>query len=499
MADVYLARFTGPDDFEKLVAIKRIHAHLSEELDFIKMFVDEARLAARLNHPNVAQVIELGAVGKSHFIAMEYVDGESLTALIRRSQPSLEICARIVSHAAAGLHAAHELRGTDRVLLNVVHRDVSPQNILISYDGTIKVVDFGVARARGNLHTTSAGMVKGKFAYMAPEQARLAEVDRRADIFALGIVLYEITTRHRLFKAPSDAETVAKVLRSEIVPPSHLIPGYPMRLESILLKALARDPNARYQTAEELQEALETFIFESDTPVLPNTLAKLMRQVFADRIEQKRELLVRCQAQREEQTVPDAEMGTSPSLSMGGRTVSQAQAEIESERRRRRATWVAGAIAVTFAVLGSAGVWLWSGGNHRSATDVSESKAVAPRADSAVNPNSVAPTRSEKTSGPTKVFGELHDASLDDSGSSDGATLGARTDGGSKGGSALRLQRTTGSTQKSLVDRVRVRRKRRQSKKPTRTRSVPKSKQKKVPTRPGSKSRDALFKNPYAE
>jgi serine/threonine protein kinase len=321
MASLYLARFTGPDGFEKRVAIKQIHEHLNTQEEFIKMFVDEARLAARITHPNVVQVMELGAAGASHFIAMEYVNGESLAALIRRSKPPYPLCARIVADSAAGLHAAHELRGRDDELLGVVHRDVSPQNILISYEGAVKVVDFGVARARDRLQqATRAGVVKGKYSYMAPEQLEGGAIDRRADIFALGIVLYEVTTRHRLFKGESEAETIAKVARGKIVPPSRLVFDYPPSLERIVLKALQRDPALRHQSAAELQEALESFIIESGVPVLPSTLAAMMQEVFAERIAYKKQML--SFSERLDQALPAVELGSDASLTLDGRADS---------------------------------------------------------------------------------------------------------------------------------------------------------------------------------
>jgi serine/threonine-protein kinase len=291
MANLYLARLAGPEGFEKLVAIKRIHEHLGAETEFIKMFLDEARLAARITHPSVAQVLELGFLEGSHFIAMEYVEGESLAALMKRVKPSLPTCARIIAAAASGLHAAHELRDHEGHLLNVVHRDVSPTNILISYEGSVKVVDFGVARARSNLHTTDAGTRKGRLTYMAPEQATLEAVDRRADIFALGVMLWEITARKRLFKANSEQETLARVISAAVTPPSQVAPGYPPELEPIVMRALERDPALRYQTAEELQAALEHYIVGTGSPVLPSTLARLMHETFAERIDRKRALL----------------------------------------------------------------------------------------------------------------------------------------------------------------------------------------------------------------
>ena len=315
MADVYLARLSGTAGFEKLVAIKAIHPHLGRQPQFIEMFIDEARLASRVSHPNVIHTLELGRVAETHFIAMEYVDGESLSALIRRGRPAPAICARIVADAAAGLHAAHELKGRDGKLLQVVHRDVSPTNILIGYNGAVKVADFGVARAQGMIHSTAEGSIKGKFAYMAPEQLRPEiEVDRRADVFALGIVLFEITTGRHLFRRKDNAATIAEVLHGEIARPSQA-PGcqdYPDALERIVVKALQRPVEARYQTAHELQQDLERFIVRSGEPVLQADVGRLMQEVFADRIQEKEQLL--CEAERHPQVVPDVETQSGSSM-----------------------------------------------------------------------------------------------------------------------------------------------------------------------------------------
>ncbi len=308
MASLYLGHYAGPDGFEKFVAIKRIHSHLAENPEFCRMFVDEARLAARISHPNVVQVLELGAVAGSYFIAMEYINGESLTALLRRTRPPVEVGLSVVSQAAQGLHAAHELRAIDGAALNVVHRDVSPSNLLISYDGAVKVVDFGVAKAKGNTSTTGVGEVKGKFAYIAPEQLAArggARVDRRADIFALGIVLYEVTTYKRLFFADSDAATADLVLREPIIPPSRVAPDYPPELEAIVLRALERDPDQRFQTAHDLHLELEGYLNSVGLHVLPSTIAELMQATFPDLIEEKAEMVRRSREMLESTPAPE--------------------------------------------------------------------------------------------------------------------------------------------------------------------------------------------------
>jgi len=315
MADIFLGRLVGSDGFQKIVAIKLVRRDLGANPEFIKMLVDEARLVSRISHPNVVNVYELGRVEGTHFIAMEYVEGESVGSLLRRVRPPLTYVARVVADAAAGLHAAHELRGRDGQLFNVIHRDVSPGNILISYQGATKVSDFGIARARGRLQETNAGMFKGKFSYTAPEVILEKPVDRRADVFSLGIVLYEMATRKRLFKAKNPAETVRRVLSGSIAPPSTLLPDFPKPLEEIILHCLKREPASRFQTAQELQLGLERFIHDNGGPVLPSDIGQMMSSVFADRIQQKHNLLEQCSELGGEEPVQDVEVLTSASFS----------------------------------------------------------------------------------------------------------------------------------------------------------------------------------------
>jgi len=327
MAQVYLGRLSGEEGFERLVALKVIHEHLSMHPEFVKMFIDEARLVSRITHPNVAMTLDLGRVGNTHFIAMEYVEGESLTALLRRLHLSVRYAARIIADAAAGLHAAHELQGGDGQLLNVVHRDVSPGNILIGYNGTVKMIDFGVARARGSLHTTS-GEVKGKFAYMSPEQLGAPhKVDRRTDVFALGVILYETTTWKRLFKSEIEGDTIHNVLHSEIPRPTQVVPDYPEALEAIVMRALDRDLERRYPTAQEMQHELERYIAATGEPVLLADISKMMATTFEDRLEEKKRMLDESAERDLEGSVPDARsastssvvLGSVPTLSTAGR------------------------------------------------------------------------------------------------------------------------------------------------------------------------------------
>jgi len=348
MADLYLARLSGEEGFERIMALKVIRSHLSAEPEFVKMFIDEARLASRISHPNVALTFDLGLVDGTHFIAMEYVDGESLGSLMRRTAPPIPYVLRIISDAASGLHAAHELCDVTGEPLNVVHRDVSPANILISYDGTVKVVDFGIARVRGSLHTTRNSF-KGKFGYMSPEQfSAPLTVDRRTDIFALGVILYEMTTWTRLFRGSTDAETVERVLHGEVPPPTEIVLNYPPALEPIVLRALERSPENRQQTADQLHEELEELIAETGMPIPSSAIGKLMREIFAERIAEKRVLL--------ENSLSHPSL-VGPASSVGPALVGSEQAPAAAPTSRRQLV----ILAVTVVVLVTAVVLLLAG------------------------------------------------------------------------------------------------------------------------------------------
>ncbi|WP_437673342.1 serine/threonine protein kinase [Sorangium sp. So ce131] len=293
MASVHLARMDGPGGFQKWVAIKRIHPHLVEDDQFVDMFLDEARIAAGINHANVAQVFDLGKDDNTYWIAMEYLHGEPLREVMRRAEErrlriSPELAARICSDAAEGLHAAHELRGKNGQLLGLVHRDVTPHNLFLTYDGYTKVVDFGIAKVADRLSSTRAGTLKGKLAYMSPEQVRGIEIDRTTDVFALGVVLWELTTNQRLFRMDTDLDTLEKVQACVVPPPSTIVPDYPIELESVVMKALAKHRQDRFQTAREFSRALQNFLMRSGVFVGSEEVAQFVQQVFADRI-QKRE------------------------------------------------------------------------------------------------------------------------------------------------------------------------------------------------------------------
>jgi serine/threonine-protein kinase len=268
MATVYLARRGGVGGFQRFVAIKRLHPHLQNEPEFVEMFLDEARLAALIHHPNVVPILEVGENEAGYYLVMEYVEGDTLSRIVARTMsmgqlPPRHVALRILLDTIAGLHAAHELRDDRGQLLGLVHRDVSPQNVLVGVDGTARITDFGVARASSRLTSTAHGKLKGKLAYMAPEQTRGDELDRRTDLFAMGIILWEVLCGRRLFKADSEAATLQRILVEPVRPPSEVVPSMPKPFDAVVLRALDRDPARRFQTAADLADAIEEAARES--------------------------------------------------------------------------------------------------------------------------------------------------------------------------------------------------------------------------------------------
>src|SRR3984957_19577427 len=265
MASVHLARMDGPGGFQKWVAIKRIHPHLVEDQTFIHMFLDEARIAARISHPNVATVFDLGEHEDTYWIAMESLHGEPLREVMRRTEELAapmppEIACRVIADAAEGLHAAHELLGKNGEKLGLVHRDRNLHKLFVADDRSTKVVDFGIAKFSSRMSSTRAGTLKGKLAYMSPEQVHGEGIDRRTDIFALGVVLWELTTGQRLFRMENDLDTLAKVQECNIPRPSTIIRGYPIDLEKIVMKALSKNRGERFKTAREFSRALQSLL-----------------------------------------------------------------------------------------------------------------------------------------------------------------------------------------------------------------------------------------------
>jgi serine/threonine-protein kinase len=294
MATVWVARERASRaEEDRLVAVKAMLPDLAEEPEFVRMFLDEVRLVRAIRHPNVVIVYDVGEHEGIMWMSMEWVEGESLHTVIaeagkRRAIPP-EMAVKIIADAAAGLHAAHELKDEHGALRGVVHRDISPHNILIGTNGVVKLVDFGVAKAVGRVsEATRAGQLKGKFGYMSPEQARGRPIDRRSDVFALGIVLFELTTSRRLFRGETDIETLKLVISSRIPRPSSFDPTYPLELERIVMKALDRDPAQRYQTAFEFERDLRTYLKTQRILVPQSGIAGLLKRVVGQRIEQRR-------------------------------------------------------------------------------------------------------------------------------------------------------------------------------------------------------------------
>ena len=296
MAEIFLARQTGIRGFERLVVVKRILPHLKYEKKFLDMFFDEARIAAQLNHPNIVQIYELGQEGDDFFIAMEYLEGESLAYLVREANRgkralSPALAAGIISQVCDGLDCAHTLADEQGNLLHVVHRDVSPQNIIILFSGGVKLVDFGVAKAASKIHQTRVGTLKGKLAYMSPEQCLANDVDHRADIFSAGVVLWELLTRRRLFKREQEAATINAIVNNPILPVRKLNPEISVVIETIVAKALQKDPQDRFTSAGEMSIALREYIRKSSAAAGVHDLSAFAHKVFAERARTKRRLL----------------------------------------------------------------------------------------------------------------------------------------------------------------------------------------------------------------
>jgi serine/threonine-protein kinase len=262
MASVHLGRLVGPVGFSRTVAIKRLHPHLARDNDFVSMFLDEARLAARIQHPNVVATVDVVADDGELFLVMDYVQGDSLSHLVKQSAKvgtpvPTRVAAAIVTGALNGLHAAHEATDERGAPMGIVHRDVSPQNVLVGVDGVPRVVDFGVAKAVSRAQTTEDGQVKGKLAYMAPEQLQRQPVDRRADLYSMGVVLWETLAGKKLFEAPDGPAVIAAVIEGHVPELSKMRADVPRELDEVLARTLHRDPAQRYATAIELAAAIE--------------------------------------------------------------------------------------------------------------------------------------------------------------------------------------------------------------------------------------------------
>ncbi|HKE15869.1 MAG TPA: protein kinase [Kofleriaceae bacterium] len=354
MAEVFRAKAYGVEGFERLVAVKRILPNIAEDKDFIRMFIDEAKIAVQLNHANIAQIFDLGVVDTHYYIALEHIHGRDLRAIFDRCRqrgggqeapgepmPIAQACF-VTMKVCEGLDYAHNKRDQTGRELNLVHRDVSPQNVLVSFEGEVKLIDFGIAKAAGKGSKTQAGILKGKFGYMSPEQVRGLPIDRRSDVFSAGIVLYELLTGERLFVGESDFSTLEKVRNVEILPPSTYNRRIPDELERIVLKALAKDPEERYQNGIDLHDELQAFVYTAGEFYSRKDLAGWMKATFAAEIEDETAKLESFRhmsapdGQGEEPGVPSPPAPQPIPLSSARRTSGAQSAE--SAQPARRAT-----------------------------------------------------------------------------------------------------------------------------------------------------------------
>jgi len=295
-AEIYLARIGGEAGFEKYVVVKCLLDHLADDAEFVRMFLDEARLGAQLDHSNIVQTLELGQHQSRYYMVMEHLAGMSLAQLARKTHERLdggvipvEIVIGLAAQTCAGLHYAHQRTTADGKQLNVVHRDVSPQNLVVTWEGVLKIVDFGIAKADQRQTHTRSGTIKGKFAYMSPEQCLAEPIDRRTDVFALGVVIHELLTARRLFKRTNTYETYQAILKGNVPPPSRYNADVDAELDQVVLKALAYHKEDRHDTAEALGEALLAWLHRRGTSVSASDVARYVERVCGPEIEEHAE------------------------------------------------------------------------------------------------------------------------------------------------------------------------------------------------------------------
>jgi Protein kinase domain len=284
MAEVFRAKRKGVEGFEKIVAVKRILPHLSSNKDFVEMFIAEAKMVASLSHPNIVQIFDLGKIDETYYIAMEFVEGKDLRTILTRARtrntlPAVDLAALIAARLSAALEYAHRHRDSEGRELRIVHRDVSPQNILISDEGEVKLVDFGIAKAATKASHTDTGSLRGKLLYMSPEQAWGKPLDKRSDLFALGAVFFEILTGHLLFSASSEMSILERVREARFVQPSSLNPAVPIELEAVVMRLLNKNPLERYQDASEVLLDLDSYLRRRPA-VGSGDLARYVKRLF---------------------------------------------------------------------------------------------------------------------------------------------------------------------------------------------------------------------------
>jgi serine/threonine-protein kinase len=373
-ANVYLAVARGPSGFNKLVVLKFLKQELAVESEFRRMFLNEARLAARLNHPNVVQTNEVFEEDGRPIIVMEYLEGAALSRVVGRAREQgqpipMAMHLRIICDALSGLHYSHELRDYDGTPLGVVHRDMTPQNVFVSFDGKVTLLDFGIAKLTGAIAETQTGVLKGKLRYMPPEQIMGEPVDRRTDIFAVGVMLWEAVTREKMWRGMSDATVMHNIVNGSIPSPRSLRPDVPQRLEQICMKALASNPNDRYATAAELQLDVEEWL--SGNTVTNRTIGQFVSAVFGDVRARTRDLIERQIAQLQKQDAnpsPTDEAGRLPNLTQ--QAYSQTAARSDRPMAPRRSRWRAVPWVLLFVALGAVGFFVKSGWRRASIASV---------------------------------------------------------------------------------------------------------------------------------
>jgi eukaryotic-like serine/threonine-protein kinase len=404
MASVHLGRLIGPVGFSRTVAIKRLHPHFEKDPEFVAMFLDEARIAARIRHPNVVQTLDVVAADGELFLVMDYVEGESLARLLRASvqaghaAPPVPIVLAILCGALQGLHAAHEAKGEHREALNVVHRDVSPQNILVGVDGTPRVLDFGIAKAMGRLQSTRSGQMKGKLAYMAPEQIRNATVTRRTDVYGASVVLWEALAGSRLFVGDEGA-IIGQVLEGKIQRPSEVEPSVPAEIDPIVMRGLSHDPEQRHATALELARELAQVADVAS----PLEVAEWVHDIAGASIAARAALVARVESSSGStpRHISDLDAAEPPTLVKAAKTSGKSE-PISAPDAETRLTWrggvgrgfsprkaaLSGVGAALFIALVVATTVLISK-HGRSGADAGEASASAPAAATAFAPDSV--------------------------------------------------------------------------------------------------------------
>ena len=376
MAELFLALQKSVAGFEKLIVIKRILPAMNSDKAFIDMLLHEARIAATLSHPNIVQIFDVGQVDGTYFIAMEHVHGEDIRSIVRQMKkkgyPTFprEHALGIVMGMCAGLAYAHERSDLDGSQLNIVHRDISPQNVVVTFSGDVKIVDFGIAKSDNkNIDQTKSGKLKGKVPYMSPEQARGEDIDARSDVFATGVMLFELTTGRRLFKGASEYETLKLICDREYPRPSQVVANYPPALERIVMRALEKDRDERYQNAREMQSDLETFIRDERVAVSTVALNEFMQGLFEEKLASQKEALLQGKALAE---IIDAQTEDPPptsqsELDLAGRSsqqsilsmpaASRTVTEVSANRPSKSALpWIIAAVVMVGAVGVGAGL-----------------------------------------------------------------------------------------------------------------------------------------------